>query len=246
MERRDRYDPEQERREAFNQDDSYGAYVTRYLISENVRRPSESESSDAISIISGILDPMLQDLTSIDIDKLKEYKNNASERYGYSLSAPLLSSLVIFDIAMELSNEATQEFKNRPTLSSIPTAYICEYDISAGIIHVTSAIQDAENVIRGTFDKEFADFYNSDDPLAVAISPSEQAEIFIEQKARTLKCSALLNEDPTGKSLIRYAVEEIENPQNDFTPSLREFMVVGARFAQRAYETIYPLAEKLK
>lgn len=229
------------RREVFERNDIYGAAVTRRLISERLKHPSEKESKDTIALItSEFFNPALQAYTNVDI--LKKYKKIASEKYGFPLSPPFLSISVIRSIAMELNGEATQEFKNTSLLSSIPIEIACAYDMSIGIMKVLSTIQDAEYVLRRTYDKKIGVFY---DEWSEVISPLVQAESFLAQKAKALEYATLLKEDPTGKSLIRHAVEEIEDPKEEFYPSLREFVVHGARLAESAYGIVYPLAEKI-
>lgn len=240
MERREQ-DHGQKIREAFEHSDEIGSITTRRLWGEKMANPSEEESRKALEMItSEVLNPALQDYTNIDI--LKKFKKIASEKYGFPLSPPFLSKSVIVSIAMKLNREVTQEFKNTSLLSSIPIEHICAYDMNVGIIQVLSTIRDAEFVLNGTYDKEMGVLY---DEWSEVISPLVQAESLLAEKTKALEYATLLKENPTGKSLIRHAVEEVENPQTDFTPYLKEFVVAGARFAQNAYETIYPLAERV-
>lgn len=230
------------RREAFEHNDVVGSTVTRRLIGEVVRKPSEKETREALELItSEVLNPMLEDYASRDT--LKKFKEIASKTYGYPLSATHLSASVIYAIAMGLNSEATQDFKNSSLLSSVPIESICAYDVSVGIMGVASTIEHAENVLRGTYDKESGDIYS--EYLAGAVSLSDEADSFLSEKAKALDYAKLLKEDPTGRSLIRHAVEEIENPQRELAPNLRGFVTHGARFAQKAYGIVYPLAEKI-
>jgi len=240
---RDEQDPGQEfRREVFERNDEVGSAVTRLLIAEKMGNPSEIETKEALQLItSGVLNPMLEECTSRDA--LKMFKEVFSKTYGYPLSAPLLSSSVIYDIAMSLSSETTQGFKNTSLLSSVPIELICVYDVSVGIMEAVSAIKDAENSISGTSDNELVRHFS--ERLAGTFSLSDQADFFLSKKAEALKYSKLLKEDPTGRNLIRHVVQEIENPKKELYPNLREFVVHGARFAQSAYEIVYPLAEKI-
>ena len=111
-----------------------------------------------------------------------------------------------------------------------------------GVMEVISSIKDAEDVLRGSYEKKSGDFYN--ELPAGAVRHSEQADLFLKGRARTLEYTKLLKENPTGRSLIRHVLEEIENPKKEFYPNLRKFVVHGARFAQGAYGIVYPLAEK--
>lgn len=239
---RDEQDSGQEfRREAFERSAGYGSRVTRRLISEGVSNPSERETRELLELItSDILNPVLEEHASSDT--LKAFKEIDSKRYDYPLSAPHLSSLFISHIAGVLLGRTIEDFKNKE-LSSIPILSICLYDVGSGISGVASTIQDAENAIRGTFDNELGSLI-SESP-AGAISLSDQADFFLKEKAKALKYSKLLKEDHTGRSLVRHAVEEIENPKYEHGPCLREFAVYGARFAEKVYGIVYPLAEKI-
>lgn len=241
MERREQDPGEKLRREAFERSAEHGGLVTRRLISERVRHPSERESREAIEFItSEVLNPILQDCTNVDM--LKEFKEHASKKYGHPLSTPYLSAYVISDIATSLNNEAIQVFKDRELLS-IPIEFIFLYDMSIETMNVALTIKGTEDAIRGTFDNELGNSIY--DGLVGDASLSEQADLFLAEKARALECSKLLMEDPTGKSVVRQAVEEIENPKYEHGPCIREFAVYGARFAETAYGIVYPLAEKI-
>ncbi len=230
------------RRQAFEHSDALGLAVTRLLIGETMKNPSERETREVLErITSEILNPTLEEYSSGD--KLKKFKEIASKHFGYPLSAPHLSSSIISLIAGDLRSEATEDFKNSE-ISSIPIELICAYDINVGIMKVVSAIEDAENAIRETSDNALG--RSISEHLAGTASLSDQTNLFLSKKTKALEYSRFLKEDPTGKSLIRHAVEEIENPQRELAPNLREFVVHGARFAESAYGIVYPRAEKLK
>ena len=242
MERRGQ-DPGQEfRHEAFERSNAYGQIVTRRLISEVIKKPSEKEASEALELItSKVLNPTLEAYTNGDT--LKKIKEMASRKYGYPLSAPHLSASVLHTIAFVLNSAATEDFKNSE-LSSIPIECIYAYDISTGILLVTQSIIDAENIVRGTYDNKLERII-FESPTGVVSLP-EQADRFLAEKARALEYAKLLKKDPTGKNLIRHAVEEIENsPNRELAPFLREFVMHGMTFAESAYGIVYPLAEKI-
>lgn len=174
---------------------------------------------------------------------MKKIQEIASRKYGYPLSPPHLSASVLHTIAFVLNSAATEDFKNSE-LSLIPIESIYVYDISTGILLVTQSIIDAENIVRGTYDNKLGRII-FEYPTG-AVNLPEQADHFLAEKARALEYARLLKKDPTGKNLIRHAVEEIENPpQRELAPFLREFVIHGARFAESAYGIVYPLAEKI-
>ena len=241
MGRREQDPRQKSRREAFEHSDAFGLAVTRLLIGDVMKKPSERETRETLEwITSEILNPTLKVYTSVD--QLKKFKEITSKHFGYPLSAPHLSSSIISLIAGDLRSEATEDFKNRE-IPSIPIKLICAYDVNVGIMRVVSAIEYAENAIRETSDNALG--RSISERLAGVASLSDQTNLFLSKKRKALEYSKFLKEDPTGKSLIRYAVEETENPQSELSPNLREFVVHGARFAQNAYGIIYPIAERI-
>lgn len=240
MERREQ-DPGQIKREAFERSDGIGSIMTRGLWGERMGIPSERETKEALVLItSEFLNPVLEMYTKGKI--LKKFKETASKAYGYPLSAPHLSAEVINAIAVALRDDAIEDFKNNE-LSSIKVESIVAYDVSMGIMEVLSTIIDAENTIRGSFDNE--SLRRSSEYPAGTLSLSQEADIFLNARVKALDYSKLLREDPTGKSLVRHAVEEVENPERKLAPNLRELVVHGATFAERAYAVMYPLAAKM-
>lgn len=240
----DRYDPEQMRKEAFEHSDQIGANETRLLLQETTRAPTQRESREAIeAVTSQTLNPMLKAYTNADL--LKKLKTLSQEEMGHLLSTPLLSASVLSAIAQLLEKETTESFKNSPLLSLIPADSICGFDTSAGIQNIALPIYDTECVIRGTFDRKL-DLMT--EQYAGGHNMAQMANIFLAQKAKASEYASLLTDDPTGNSLIRHAVEEIEQSSDQdewFAIYTKEFLVHGARFAQRAYGIIYPLAEKV-
>lgn len=117
------------------------------------------------------------------------------------------------------------------------------YDFATGIKYTANAVIMAEGRIRGDSEFDLIDKITSSNLLTDPIVNAE-ASLLLENLTR--RAADLLKSDSTGLLLIRSTVQSLENG-SAFVPDFitREFSIEGARYAEKAYGIIYPIAERV-
>lgn len=243
-----RNNPEQERREAFEKGELYGAQTTRALIEKNMKILSKDECAEIQERITReTLNPMLQaritDALDIlmDQDKLNKYKANLRDLLGRSLSTPDLAALLVEGIPSKLEPPAVEDLKtlelNDPKIQSSAI----NYDMARGMVYVTSRILCAGELMKGTFEKRFAELASTDGGGYSQSYQTRVKELLDRQNRESIH---LLEQDPTGKSMVEKLVDGLKSLYEEGSNE-KEFGVYGARFTENAYNAMYPIAEKM-
>lgn len=246
MERR-RYDPERERIEAFTQGELFGAQKTRDLIERNFP-PLPKDMCMAIEerATRETLNPLLQTRITNALDMLmdEEELNNHLKRVRQelkrSISRPDLAALFVESIAAEVEIPAVEELKTLKLDDPRLLSTAINYDIGRGILYITSRILDAGTLIRGNFDQRLDEIRST----GGGFTPLHQESVIRELTSRAKRNTQALELDPTGKSLVEILVEDAKGI-NDGGPNRNEFGLYGAKFAENAYNVMYPLALRM-
>jgi len=168
---------------------------------------------------------------------------NAYEKEGFKPSSPRIAAKLLDAQAMKfiemLADPLLAGHGNQQTF----TQFFIFYDFAMGIKYTANAVIMAENRIRGNSEFDLIDELNSPnlptDPIA-----NVEAALLLENLTR--RAADLLIKDPTGRLLIRSTVQSLENG-SAFIPDFltRDFNIEGARYAEKAYGIIYPLAQRI-
>lgn len=191
-----------------------------------------------------VLDPKLQRLSATTKQVATELSITlqAAKKHSLPQTAPLITSTFLQSIAMEGMQDATTQFMSRQI--GIPH-YVCQFDTNAGISRIAVGIINSEAVKTGTLDSDIIHSLSS--TKAVNFLPlQEQMDFFLRLRGERVENYKLLENDPTGKTLIKRILKRIEESyQQELSPFEKDFFIEGAKFAEQAYNIVYPLAQNL-
>jgi hypothetical protein len=185
--------------------------------------------------------------------ELKRHKAELTQRKGAAPSRPnLTAEKVTMSIYYPMHNAALEAY-NAPGLPK--PVFTSWYDYASGIAEVTSDVFEAEQYIEGVSDRTAAEAIaqveNTYRHAPPPIDHATQGYLYLMNKSK--RSVQLLMDDPTGKTLIATAVNEIardagrparEREYHRILPFQEPRLVLaGAEFARRAYEQLYPLTD---
>ncbi len=211
------------------------AYVGNLVDKKEIKRKTKSVYTDFFNPLLDSLSKNQEEVIS-QLQKLKEFH----KRNGVRTSPPFLSARLLASIAeRNIIIATTQRLQHGLSLSR----YLVAFDANAGIMYSSSYILGAEDKIRESFDDNFS---RSSMSLQLEADPLAWAEMFLKTRALFTNFAELIKQDPTGMTLLRDIVQELEKTPPDELPFLKEPFLLGARFtAEKAYPIVYSLAQKL-
>ena len=184
-----------------------------------------------LAALDNIISTLEEELTDI---------RNAYEEKQFKPSSPRITAIFLDSQA----NTYIAEQLAVPLLAGriIPITYLVYYDFVIGIKYTVNSIIMAEERIRGSSGFDIVDQIDNQN---LPTDPAEKAEAALFLDNRSKQAAHLLTQDPTGYKLIHSAVQSLESESllPDF--AIRDFVVEGARHAQKAYGKIYPIAERI-
>ncbi len=207
--------------------------------------PLSQSRSEELS--TSFIEPLLRDgleflksnLPIVELELL-ELSNFLKDRQGLQPSAPRVISYYL----KEYSNVLLEEYSNKLLQDSERNnleEFSAVYDVTLGINLTLGSVLLAENEIRGSLVGDLGDIINQ-----IHSNPINEAEVILLAKKEAQEKAELLKKDPTGKQVLGATIQSLEESNFPLSEYINPFFVLkGARFAQKVYDLIYPLVEKL-
>lgn len=157
------------------------------------------------------------------------------EDQGLGASTPLLTASFIADV-VEKSVQAL--FEDEDPKNPTTTLKFCSYfDFATGCFMVTDSLRLTEDAIRGALPGKVDEIIGAE-----PVTP----EVKLAVVRNLAQYEELLKSDNTGRELVSAVVRGLEKkPEFGIDFVNRELAIEGARFAQSAYNVVYPIAERV-
>lgn len=218
--------------------------TAREQVAENFAKPTAPEIDQALERVARPAQTRI--LGRVESDFV-QWANIVREGIP-QISRPMLCSRFIFDALYKRNLVQAAEAIRIGNISM----FSFSYDLSMGFMQISSAIPDAEKYIAGRSAEFFSKAVQATGKEYIS-SLSDQADAFIRLEQVDSDSARLLQQDPTGYTLLESRVAQIRDwkltgliPPGLFDGLIPEFVLFGAESAHAVYHKIYPLSEMPK
>lgn len=174
-----------------------------------------------------------------------------------TISRPLITALNL-QIYSETGSKdvvnAMEQILAKPQISeedkSVLVYSYLEFDFWQGFDQAITSIRMGEESIAGNTEKNLAEIFpKMEEQIPFDMNASTETDLFLLMRKQGLHFAKLLKKDPTGKLLMHDFTEDEVTKRNPiwFIDKFMNlaFMIEGVKFAEKAYNAVYPLTERI-
>ena len=233
--------------------------IRRLFIRANASSVAGTLSEEGSSIIfKGLNDSAVDSLNEIAMNPKTISIEKEGRQKNPKISRPALTAQILQDYSathIESHVSILEQILEKPRIlmSEKDRLQLAQssalFDFWNGVFFAVTPIFSAEEELAGDTEKNTIEgLAKIEGQIPLDIDTSAETDFFLNRRKTGLDFAELLKEEPTGKRLIHVSIENAIATREliglmvfmDFT-----YMAEGVKFAEKAYNAIYPLTEKV-